>query len=113
MTSLVNYIAGQEAGTKSEHILFATGGRYAPEKMLKIGDAPGDLKAARDNDALFFPIVPGKEEQSWKRFFEEGSERFFNGTFAGASSRNCLRNSMPRCRTSSVAEINQPAPGNP
>ena len=89
--NLVNYIAGQEAGTKSEHILFATGGRYASEKMLKIGDAPGDLKAARDNHALFFPIVPGKEEQSWKRFYEEGSERFFNGTFAGDFQQELLR----------------------
>jgi phosphoglycolate phosphatase-like HAD superfamily hydrolase len=80
---LVNFIAGQEAGTKSEHIRFATGGRYAPEKMLMIGDAPGDLKAARDNQALFFPIVPGQEEQSWQRFFNEGSERFFAGMFAG------------------------------
>ena len=87
---LVNYIAGQEAGTKSEHILYATGGRYASEKMLKIGDAPGDLKAARDNNALFFPIVPGKEEASWKRFYEEGSERFFNGTFAGSFQQELL-----------------------
>ena len=83
LDSLVNFIAGQEVGTKSEHILFGAGGRYAPEKMLKIGDAPGDLKAARDNHALFFPIVPGKEEASWKHFYTEGSERFFNGTFAG------------------------------
>jgi phosphoglycolate phosphatase-like HAD superfamily hydrolase len=83
LDSLVNFIAGQEAGTKSDHIRYATGGRYAPEKMLKIGDAPGDLKAARDNHALFFPIVPGKEAQSWSRFLEEGSERFLNGTFAG------------------------------
>ena len=48
-----------------------------------IGDAPGDWQAARDNHALFFPIVPGKEAASWQRFFETGSERFFSGTFAG------------------------------
>jgi phosphoglycolate phosphatase-like HAD superfamily hydrolase len=80
---LVNFIAGQEAGTKSEHILYATRGRYDAEKILKIGDAPGDLKAAKANHALFYPIIPGREEQSWRRFFDEGSERFFNGTFAG------------------------------
>lgn len=32
-----------------------------------IGDAPGDLKAARGNGALFFPVNPGDEEESWKR----------------------------------------------
>jgi phosphoglycolate phosphatase-like HAD superfamily hydrolase len=88
---LVNFIAGQEAGTKSEHIRFATAGRYAPGWVLMIGDALGDLKAARDNAALFFPIVPGREDQSWKRFYEEGSDRFFNGTFAGAYEQQLLR----------------------
>ena len=80
----VNFIAGQEAGTKTEHITFAAGGRYAPEKILMIGDAHGDLKAAKGNRALFFPIVPGREELSWKRFLEEGADNFFPGTFAGA-----------------------------
>jgi len=81
---LVNFIAGQEAGTKTEHIRFATGGRYGSNQILMIGDAPGDLRAAADNRAFFFPIVPGSEERSWRRLFEEGSDRFFNGTFAGA-----------------------------
>ena len=48
-----------------------------------IGDAPGDYKAAVANDALFFPINPGAEEASWKRFYEEGIDRFLAGTFAG------------------------------
>ena len=80
---LVNFIAGQEVGTKTAQIQRATSDRYAPEKILMIGDAPGDWQAARDNHALFFPIVPGKEAASWQRFFETGSERFFSGTFAG------------------------------
>ncbi len=83
LSGLVNLIAGQEAGTKTEHVRFATGGRYGAGKVLMIGDAPGDLRAAKDNRALFFPIVPGGEAVSWRRFFEEGSDRFFNGTYAG------------------------------
>ena len=81
---LVDFIAGQEAGTKTEHIRFAAGGRYAPERILMIGDAHGDLKAAQGNRALFYPVVPGREEASWKRFFDEGATRFFSGTYAGA-----------------------------
>ena len=77
-------IAGQEAGKKSEHIAYATsGGRYEKAKMLMIGDAPGDMKAARANDALFFPILPGDEDISWKRLFEEGLDKFFAGEYAG------------------------------
>jgi hypothetical protein len=49
-----------------------------------IGDAPGDLDAARGNDALFFPVNPGAEEKSWERFYREALPRFFAGTYGGA-----------------------------
>jgi len=77
-------IAGQEMGTKSEHIKFAAKGKYPDSRILMIGDAPGDFKAARSNGALFYPIVPGKEDLSWKRFYEEALDRFWAGTYAGA-----------------------------
>jgi phosphoglycolate phosphatase-like HAD superfamily hydrolase len=80
----VRVIAGQEFGTKTEHIKFAAAGKYPANKMLMIGDAPGDFNAAKKNNALFFPIVPGHEEASWERFHREGLARFFAGTFAGA-----------------------------
>jgi phosphoglycolate phosphatase-like HAD superfamily hydrolase len=80
----VKVIAGQEMGTKTEHIKFAAAGKYASEKILMIGDAPGDFNAAKKNGALFFPIVPGREENSWKRLHDEGLDRFFSGKYAGA-----------------------------
>jgi phosphoglycolate phosphatase-like HAD superfamily hydrolase len=79
----VKIIAGQEMGTKTEHLRFAAKDKYAPEKILMIGDAPGDYKAAKSNGALFFPIVPGQEEDSWKRFHDEALDKFFGGTYAG------------------------------
>jgi len=79
----VALIAGQEMGTKTEHLKFVAAGKYAPEKILMIGDAPGDFKAAKSNSALFFPIDPGSEELSWKRFHDEALDRFFSGTYAG------------------------------
>jgi phosphoglycolate phosphatase-like HAD superfamily hydrolase len=81
--SFVKMIAGQEMGTKTEHIKFAAKGKYPAEKILMIGDAPGDQKAAKGNGALFYPINPGREEASWKRFFDEALGRFFAGTYAG------------------------------
>ena len=83
LKQFVKIIAGQELGTKTEHLKFAAQGKYAPEKILMVGDAPGDYKAAKSNGALFFPIVPGQEENSWKRFYDEGLDKFFTGTFAG------------------------------
>ena len=81
LTQYVVAICGQEIGTKTESLQAAS--KYAAGHTLMIGDAPGDYKAAVANDALFFPVNPGAEEASWKRFYEEGIERFFSGTFAG------------------------------
>jgi phosphoglycolate phosphatase-like HAD superfamily hydrolase len=79
----VKLIAGQEMGSKAEHLKFAAAGKYPRENILMIGDAPGDYKAAKSNDVLFYPIVPHHEEQSWQRLLEEGLGRFFAGKFAG------------------------------
>ena len=79
----VRVIAGQEMGTKTEHIQMATEGRYEKANILMIGDAPGDMKAAKANGALFYPINPGAEEDSWKRFFEEAIDTFLKGQYAG------------------------------
>lgn len=79
----VRVIAGQEYGTKTEHLALAAKGKYPDNKILMIGDAPGDMKAAKNNEVLFFPINPGHEEASWKRFYEEGMDKFFAGEFAG------------------------------
>ena len=76
-------IAGQELGTKTQHIALASEGRYPAGNVLMIGDAPGDMKAAKANGALFYPIVPGEEEVSWKALYEDGLERFFSHTYAG------------------------------
>jgi phosphoglycolate phosphatase-like HAD superfamily hydrolase len=69
---------------------YTTAGKYDADKVLMIGDAPGDLKAARANNALFFPIVPGNEEESWARLNKEGLDRFFNGTYAGTYQESLL-----------------------
>lgn len=87
----VRLIAGQELGSKSDHLRLAAGSKYAPEHVLMIGDAPGDYKAAVANHALFFPILPGREEDSWQRFYDEGLERFRTLRFAGEYQEALLR----------------------
>jgi phosphoglycolate phosphatase-like HAD superfamily hydrolase len=77
----VSAICGQEVGSKKEILAIAK--KYKPTRSLMIGDAPGDQRAAEANDALFFPIMPGAEDQSWRRLLHEGIDRFFNGAFAG------------------------------
>jgi len=79
----VRVIAGQEMGKKALHLELAARGKYQPNHILMIGDAPSDMRAARTNDALFYPINPGQEEESWSHFYEEAVHKFFAGEYAG------------------------------
>jgi phosphoglycolate phosphatase-like HAD superfamily hydrolase len=81
-------ICGQEIGSKKESL--AASQQYPADRALMIGDAPGDYNAAAANQCLFFPINPGSEEASWRRLFEEGIARFFDGTFAGEYQQQLL-----------------------
>ncbi len=85
LAAYVGLIAGQELGSKKEHLaLAAPPEKYERDHVLMVGDAPGDLAAARANDALFYPIMPGEEDASWQRFYEEAVPRFFAGRYKGA-----------------------------
>jgi phosphoglycolate phosphatase-like HAD superfamily hydrolase len=74
-------ICGQEVGSKKEILAQASKAGYRPENVLMIGDAPGDLAAAKAVGAHFFPTNPGKEDASWERFFSEASDRFLAGRY--------------------------------
>lgn len=81
--NFVSLIAGQEMGTKTEHLQLAAGGKYPEQNILMIGDAYGDLKAAQGVKGLFYPILPGHEEESWERFYKEALDKFLNGKYQG------------------------------
>ncbi|WP_210513342.1 HAD family hydrolase [Natronogracilivirga saccharolytica] len=87
----VRLIAGQEMGPKKQHLQLAATGKYKPEHILMIGDAPGDMNAAKANNALFYPIMPGNEDASWQRFYDEASDRFIRGEYAGSYEENLIQ----------------------
>lgn len=76
-------ICGQEYGTKAECIAELKTKGYAPNKILMIGDAPGDYKAAKTNGVLFAPINPGDEESSWERIYKNDIKALQNGNYEG------------------------------
>jgi len=84
IADMFNVIAGQELGTKSECIRKAKEGRYRAGHVLKIGDAPADLTAAKDNDVLFNPIIAGRERDSWRNVLEVSADKFREEQFQGA-----------------------------
>jgi len=76
-------IAGQELGSKKEHLNLAASGKYKNDHILMIGDAPGDMKAAKANNVLFYPVNPGHEEDSWEFFYKEALDVFLSEEYAG------------------------------
>jgi phosphoglycolate phosphatase-like HAD superfamily hydrolase len=83
IAQFVQVIAGQEMGKKQLHLELAAKGKYDATHILMIGDAPGDMEAAKANGALFYPVNPGDEETSWQRFYEEAVHKFLAEEYAG------------------------------
>jgi phosphoglycolate phosphatase-like HAD superfamily hydrolase len=79
----VKVVAGQEMGSKYHHLGLVSTGKYDKDKVIMLGDAMGDMAAAKDNGVLFYPIVPGREDASWERFQAEALDHFLAGRYAG------------------------------
>lgn len=88
--SCLRHICGQEYGTKAEQLHLAFDGRYAPERVLMVGDAAGDLRAAREAAVRFFPIRPGEEAAAWEELAADGLPRFLEGRFDDAYQRTLV-----------------------
>lgn len=86
----ITVVAGQELGTKKECIRKAMTGKYSPDKVLMVGDAPGDHDAAVANGVQFYPIIPGQEVESWSLLRSEVAAKFREGAYAGACMEDML-----------------------
>ncbi len=90
LLAFVDHVAGQEMGDKVAQLTCLTAGRYPRERVLMIGDAPGDLRAARAFGCRFYPILPGHEEASWARFNGEIYDLFAGGEYTPELERACI-----------------------
>lgn len=86
----VQLIAGQEMGSKADHVRHAAKGKYPDDHILVIGDAPGDRDAAAKVGVLFYPILPTREQFSWTRLRTEAFPRFLAGSYAGDYQRRLI-----------------------
>ncbi len=78
----VQLIAGKEMGSKKSHMSLAIKHNYPSDQTLMIGDSIRDLEAAEANKALFFPIIPDKEEECWEMFYSEAIDAFFSKSYS-------------------------------
>ena len=86
--SKVIIVGGQETGTKKEMLKCIINKKYDQDKILIIGDSPGDLTAAKSIKAQFFPIIPKKEELSWELFNQSYFKYFFEKKYFGNQERD-------------------------
>ncbi len=80
-------VLAQNAGSKAFCIGELLKKGYAADHVVMCGDAPGDLKAARDNGVFYYPILVRREKESWEEFISQAFERLLNNTYGGEYER--------------------------
>lgn len=78
----VDLLCCQDSGSKAACIgaLLAKG--YAPDHVLMVGDAPGDIAAAEKNGIYFYPILVRHEAESWADFSADALPALLAGRYA-------------------------------
>lgn len=79
-----DHAMAQDVGTKTACIqkMIKTG--YDASKIIMIGDSVGDYCAATEAGVSFYPILAGKEEQSWLHFSEQVFDEIIHGNYTDA-----------------------------
>lgn len=77
----IDLLLSQNIGSKSHCIHELLGKGYDTNQVIMIGDAPGDEKAAEENQVLFYPILVKQEAESWNVFSEHVFDKFLQQDF--------------------------------
>lgn len=86
----IGVLLSQKDGTKADCLAALRACGYAPDHILMVGDAAGDVQAAQQNGVWFYPILAGQEDRSWREFCREALPRFAAGRFDTACQRRLL-----------------------
>ena len=81
---LIDYtdvIMSQSDGSKTDCIEKLIKKGYDAHRVIMCGDAVGDLQSAKANGIFFYPIIAGREAESWREFIYIGLPRLLNGAY--------------------------------
>lgn len=84
LTPLVDFLMSQEDGSKTAQLQKAMAQCGENVRALMLGDTDSDGVCAHEAGAMFYPIMPGDEEASWRRFREEILPLFLAGKYGPA-----------------------------
>ena len=77
----VDFVAGQEYGSKAEQLKFALSLGYEKSSCLMIGDSSMDYDAAKSCGIMFYPIVPKCENECIRLLREKYFDLFLKGEY--------------------------------
>ncbi len=80
----VDVSMAQDVGSKEACIKKMISEGYNPDRILMVGDASGDYKAAVGAGVMFYPILAGHEVESWKLFTSQILTEFVSGDYTEA-----------------------------
>ncbi len=75
-------VLAQDIGSKAACIAEMLKFGYDPDKVLMIGDAPGDSDAAEKNGVHYYPILVNHEKESWDEAIAVAYGKLLSGTYA-------------------------------
>ena len=75
-------VLAQDVGSKAACIARMLQFGYDPDKVLMVGDAPGDCDAAEKNGVHYYPILVNHEKQSWEEAIAVGFDKLRSGQYA-------------------------------
>ena len=75
-------VLAQDVGSKAACIAEMLKFGYDPDKVLMVGDAPGDCDAAEKNGVHYYPILVNHEKESWDEAVATAFEKLRSGEYA-------------------------------
>ena len=75
-------VLAQDIGSKAVCIAEMLKFGYDPNKVLMVGDAPGDCDAAEKNGVCYYPILVNHEKESWDEAVSVGFGKLQSGEYA-------------------------------
>jgi phosphoglycolate phosphatase-like HAD superfamily hydrolase len=82
LLSHTDIVLAQDVGSKAACIREMLKFGYDPQKVLMIGDAPGDSDAAEKNGVHYYPILVNHEKDSWGEAVAVAFEKLRLGEYA-------------------------------
>ena len=75
-------VLAQDVGSKAACIAAMLCYGYQADKVLMIGDAPGDCDAAERNGVHYYPILVNREKESWEEAIAVAFKKLRSGEYA-------------------------------